>query len=146
MARLWWLKKKTTGQFLYHGNQRMDETDPEHMTIRFLDLLYRGSIRLVKYESGTETPLAGVSYRLEGAETGEIYRGTTDEDGEVFWENLAPQHYVLTELKTAEGMSLFEGAGSDHSPADLNCGTGRVRVCGYRAGCVGSGGRCLVFL
>lgn len=116
------VKEENDRAVLYHGNQRMDETDPEHMTIRFLDLLYRGSIRLVKYESGTETPLAGVSYRLEGAETGEIYRGTTDEDGEVFWENLAPQHYVLTELKTAEGMSLLKEPVQITLPLTLTAG------------------------
>ena len=76
--------------------------------MRFLDRLCRGSIKLVKYEAGRETPLQGVSYRLEGVETGESYTAYTDENGIILWENLVPQHYVITEISTAEGLSLLK--------------------------------------
>ncbi len=102
------IREENDRAVLYYNENRIDDSDPEAMTVRFLDRLCRGSIKLVKYEAGRETPLQGVSYRLEGVETGESYTAYTDENGIILWENLVPQHYVITEISTAEGLSLLK--------------------------------------
>lgn len=93
---------------LYHGEQKIPEDSPEDITVHFLDRLYRGRIKLVKYEADGITPLKNVSYRLEGTETGEVYTAVTDENGVAVWEDLVPQHYRITEISTVEGMSLLK--------------------------------------
>lgn len=102
------IREENDEAVLCHGEKEIDDTDPEAMIIHFLDKLYRGSIKLVKYGAEGDVPLEGVVYRLEGKETGEYYTARTDENGTVIWENLIPQHYVITEISTAEGMSLLK--------------------------------------
>lgn len=102
------IREENDRAVLYCDEKRLDDTDPEAMTVRFMDRLCRGSIKVVKYESGRETPLQGVAYQLKGVETGEYYTAYTDENGVALWEDLVPQHYVITEIATAEGMSLLK--------------------------------------
>ena len=102
------IREENDRAVLCHGEKKIDDADPEAMTVHFLDKLYRGSIKLMKYGADGSVPLEGVMYRLEGKETGEYYTAGTDENGTVVWENLIPQHYVITEISTAEGMSLLK--------------------------------------
>lgn len=79
----------------------------ENLSIDAYDKVYKGKIRVVKYDTDGKTPLAGVRFRLVG-DDGSEYEGTSDRNGNVLFENLIPQHYVLTEISTVDGHMLLK--------------------------------------
>ncbi|MCI7099339.1 MAG: prealbumin-like fold domain-containing protein, partial [Lachnospiraceae bacterium] len=79
----------------------------ENLSINAYDEVYKGKIRVVKYDTDGKTPLAGVRFRLVG-DDGSEYEGTSDRNGNVLFENLIPQHYVLTEISTVDGHMLLK--------------------------------------
>lgn len=78
-----------------------------NLSIAATNEIYRGSVKVIKYDSDGRTPLAGVSFKLVG-DDGSEYTGTSDENGNVLFDELIPQHYVLTETKTVDGHSLLK--------------------------------------
>lgn len=67
-----------------------------------------GTFKLVKYEEGTTTPIAGVKFRIE-REDGNPFKDmdltkevTTDEKGEASISNLAPGTYIVTEISAPD--------------------------------------------
>lgn len=72
------------------------------------DEIYKGSITVQKYDDNGTMPLQGVEFKLVGADTGETYTGTTDDDGRIIFDKLVPQKYTLTETSTVAGKSLMK--------------------------------------
>lgn len=79
----------------------------ENLSLNVYDEVYRGTVKVVKYDSDGKTPLSGVCFRLVG-DDGIEYTGISNDDGEVLFEELIPQHYVLTEISTVAGHALLK--------------------------------------
>lgn len=90
-------------QVLY-GDRRITA---ENLALNVYDNIYRGSVNVIKYDTDGKTPLAGVSFKLVG-DDGSEYTGISDEDGNVVFDKLIPQHYVLTETSTVDGLTLLK--------------------------------------
>lgn len=78
-----------------------------NLALNVYDESYKGKIKVIKYDNDGKTLLAGVSFKLIG-DNGEEYTGTTDQNGEIVFEELVPQHYVLSETATVEGHTLLQ--------------------------------------
>lgn len=79
----------------------------ENLALTAYDIIYRGSVNVMKYDSDGKTPLEGVSFKLVG-DDGKTYTGVSDSNGNVLFEDLIPQHYVLTETATVDGHQLLK--------------------------------------
>lgn len=79
----------------------------QNLSINVFDESYKGSIKVIKYNESGSVPLEGVSFKLVG-DDGSTHEATTNSNGEIVFENLIPQHYVLTETKTLDGLSLLK--------------------------------------
>lgn len=90
-----------------------------NLSLNVYDEVYKGRIRVIKYDDDGKTPLAGVSFRLTG-EDGSEYEGTTDGKGEIVFEGLIPQHYILTETSTVEGHVLLAESIEIVIPLDMS--------------------------
>ncbi len=66
-----------------------------------------GKIKIVKYDSDGNTPLAGVTFVLKEPDGTVAAEGTTDSTGTVIFEELYPGRYLLTEVSTVSGHSLL---------------------------------------
>lgn len=75
-------------------------------TVSFSNRLIRGSLRILKLDKGTETPLQGAGYRVFNAEGEEVVSDYTDENGEVVFENLAYGEYTYQEFEAPAGFVL----------------------------------------
>ena len=75
-------------------------------TVSFSNRLIRGSLRILKLDKGTETPLQGAGYRVLNAAGEEIASDYTDENGEVVFENLAYGEYTYQEFEAPAGFVL----------------------------------------
>ena len=58
-----------------------------------------GSLKVNKIESQTNTPIGGVKFELRNQDTDEVIERTTDENGEILFENLYQGKYILKELE-----------------------------------------------
>ncbi len=67
--------------------------------------LIRGAQKVIKQDEATGEKLEGAEFKLE-SESGEIYTGTTDKNGEYLFENLLPGDYELTETKAPDNYLL----------------------------------------
>lgn len=70
-------------------------------------LIY-GNVKLQKLDTDGKTPLPGTIFELKNSEGMVVYEKTTDEKGEVVFENLYPGSYTITEAKTIEGHTLLK--------------------------------------
>lgn len=95
---------------IYDGDQKISGAiQAENLNIQVFDRLQRGSITILKEKAdGSKEPLEGVTFRLVGKSQSDEYTATTDQTGKVTFENLIPQNYVITEIKTADGYSLLK--------------------------------------
>lgn len=66
-----------------------------------------GSITLKKVDSDGKSPLEGVTFRCVGQTVPDVYTATTDENGEVVFDNLYPDVYTITEIDTVDGHELL---------------------------------------
>lgn len=66
-----------------------------------------GSITLKKVDSDGKSPLEGVTFRCVGQTVPDVYTATTDENGEVVFDNLYPDVYTITEISTVDGHELL---------------------------------------
>lgn len=66
-----------------------------------------GSITLKKVDSDGKSPLEGVTFRCVGETVHDVYTATTDENGEVVFDNLYPDVYTITEIDTVDGHELL---------------------------------------
>ena len=67
-----------------------------------------GSIRLKKYDSDGNTPLAGVTFEIKDSSGEVIGTAVTDSSGEAVFEDLYPDVYTITETETTNGHSLLQ--------------------------------------
>ena len=61
----------------------------------------KSTIRLKKYASNGKTALEGVEFELKDTDGNLIAKKTTDKNGELVFDDLYPNKYVITETKTA---------------------------------------------
>ena len=73
----------------------------------FINEMNQGSILLKKKDSQGKA-LQGVTFVIEDSNGNELATKHTDEKGEVTFENLLPDTYVITETKTTGGNSLLK--------------------------------------
>ena len=66
-----------------------------------------GSITLKKVDSDGKSPLEGVTFRCVGETVHDVHTATTDENGEVVFDNLYPDVYTITEIDTVDGHELL---------------------------------------
>lgn len=72
-------------------------------TIRFRNRLIRGSLRIVKVDRGTQTPLEGAGFRLYDRYGTQVDSGYTDANGELRFDNLPYGQYYYQEFDAPEG-------------------------------------------
>lgn len=103
------VKEGSDGKAHVYNGAAMDagSITAENLALSVYDNIYRGSVNVIKYDTDGKTPLAGVSFKLVG-DDGSEYTGTSDEDGNVVFDKLIPQHYVLTETSTVDGHTLLK--------------------------------------
>lgn len=105
------IKQPTNGGSaqIYDGDNLIDGTiSAENLAINVYDKTEDGSIKIVKLAADTQKPLAGVTFKLVGLEDGTELTGVTDSNGEIIWNELIPQNYVITEVSTVDGYSLLK--------------------------------------
>lgn len=66
-----------------------------------------GKITLKKFDSDGKNPLEGVTFQCVGETVEDVYTATTDENGEVVFDNLYPDVYTITEIETVPGHTLL---------------------------------------
>lgn len=77
-------------------------------TLHFENRLIRGSLKIVKVDEVTRTPLAGAGFRLYNEAGEQVAEGRTDENGELLFESLAYGSYTWKEFEAPEGFALDE--------------------------------------
>ena len=95
---------------IYHGdNITTGAIDANNLLIYSRDEITLGEITINKRKAdNTESALAGVTFQVKGLEEDDVYTVTTDAEGRAVFENLIPQNYVITEIKTQDGYSLLK--------------------------------------
>jgi hypothetical protein len=69
-----------------------------------------GKVKIKKYASDKKTSLEGVQFVLTDSSGKVVAEGTTNKDGELLFENLYPDQYMLKETDTVAGDSLLKEA------------------------------------
>lgn len=70
---------------------------------------WKGSITIYKKSTdGRKQPLQGVTFKMTGETDGDEYVATTDAEGKIIWDQLFAQKYIITEIKTVDGMTLLK--------------------------------------
>ena len=76
--------------------------------VHFTNRLIRGSLRIVKVDKATKTPLQGAGFRVFNSDGEQVAEQYTDENGEVFFEGLPYGEYTYREFEAPEGFVLDE--------------------------------------
>ncbi|MGN0332376.1 MAG: SpaA isopeptide-forming pilin-related protein [Lachnospiraceae bacterium] len=76
------------------------------MEASFVNNARKGSVKIRKSEDDG-TPLKNVEFAIFDKAGNEVKRGTSDENGELLFENLKIGEYIVRETKTIEGKSLL---------------------------------------
>lgn len=79
-----------------------------HITEQRTNALAKGSIEILKVDTETRQPLAGVVYRIFDANGSKIADGTTDGNGKVTFSGLRLGKYFYQEISTVDGYVLDE--------------------------------------
>lgn len=109
-AELYAMGKKSHGEILI-----------QNLSVHAYDKLHYGSITLYKTTAdGKKRPLSGVEFHMTGQTDQDTYTAVSDENGKVVWDHLAPQVYVITEVKTAEGKNLLQDSIEVKLPMEMN--------------------------
>ena len=118
------IRQRTNGavpELFTKNGENAEEIEIANPGIEVYDETQKGSIILYKRDgSGQKRPLVGVTFELEGTQTGDRYTGVTDEEGRLEWSNLIAQSYKITEIKTADGYNLLEEAIEVTLPMELS--------------------------
>lgn len=72
------------------------------------DKAKRGSIKLRKFDFNGKTPLQGVMFEIADSTGNVIASKTTDANGEILFDELYPDQYIITETSTTEGHTLLK--------------------------------------
>ena len=86
----------------------IDENDLEKVKTRsvynekIIPPALKGDLKVLKVEEGTEKPLKGAEFSLT-APNGEVFKGISNDLGEIEFKNLESGIYILTETKAPEG-------------------------------------------
>lgn len=95
---------------IYDGNNVITGAiSASNLAIKVYEEKRNGSITLYKRSADSKkTPLEGVSFKMVGLDTKAEYEATTDKDGKIVWDDLVPQKYIITEVKTLDGLNLLK--------------------------------------
>ena len=77
-------------------------------TVNFINRLIRGSLKIIKVDQATRTPLHGAGFRVFNTAGEQIAEGYTDENGGVLFEGLTYGEYTYREFEAPEGFVLDE--------------------------------------
>lgn len=106
------IKQDNNGEapHIYDGNNIVSGwINANNLSMNAFDITHKGSITVYKKTAdGTKRPLQGVTFKLVGVTEGDEHVATTDADGKLEWTDLIAQKYVITEIKTVDGMSLMK--------------------------------------
>ena len=103
------------------GKKSHGEILIQNLSVHAYDKLHYGSITLYKTTAdGKKRPLSGVEFHMTGQTDQDTYTAVSDENGKAVWDHLAPQVYVITEVKTAEGKNLLQDSIKVKLPMEMN--------------------------
>lgn len=77
-------------------------------TVNFINRLIRGSLKIIKVDKATETPLQGAGFRVFDSDGVQVAEAYTDENGEAFFEGLPYGTYTYREFEAPDGFVLDE--------------------------------------
>ena len=83
---------------------------PGTCKVEFENRKIRGTLRIIKQDKATETPLQGAVFEVYDKTGLKVAEGTTDENGEVVFEDLLYGTYTYRESAAPEGFELDETA------------------------------------
>lgn len=79
-------------------------------TVNFINRLIRGSLKIIKVDKVTETPLKGAGFRVFDSDGAQVAEAYTDENGEAFFDGLPYGEYTYREFEAPAGFVLDENA------------------------------------
>ena len=79
-------------------------------TVNFINRLIRGSLKIIKVDKATETPLKGAGFRVFDSDGTQVAEAYTDENGEAFFDGLPYGEYTYREFEAPAGFVLDENA------------------------------------
>ena len=91
---------------LSEDGERVEVTNTADKEAGFVNKKHTGSLRIVKVEKGTTTPLAGATFCVKDENGQVVAEGKTDKDGVIVFENLPFGNYVYQEVYAPEGYKL----------------------------------------
>ena len=101
------VENDTTSRYVIENGKTVTvENGSEPAVVEFHNKLKRGSLRIVKVETGTDTRLEGASFCLKDADGQVVADGKTDKNGELVFDNLPWGKYFLEEIYAPEGYIL----------------------------------------
>lgn len=101
---------KTGGNYYLDDTLREVSISKEHLdqVVEITNERMKGSIKLIKTDGHKKTPLEGVEFDLLDSEKNVTGSYKTDENGEIFIDNLEIGTYYLRETKTLKGYKLTD--------------------------------------
>ncbi len=105
------IKQDSNGKktHIYDGNDVVNgEITASNLAVNVYDKVQTGSVTIYKKTEDGNEPLKNVTFTMKGVEEGDEYTATTDAEGKIQWDDLTPQNYIITEVKTADGYSLLK--------------------------------------
>ncbi|NBK79545.1 Cna B-type domain-containing protein [bacterium D16-76] len=91
---------------LTEDGERVEVTNTADKEAGFVNEKQTGSLRIVKVEKGTTTPLAGATFCVKDENGQVVAEGKTDKDGVIVFENLPFGSYTYQEVYAPEGYKL----------------------------------------
>ncbi|WP_322203607.1 MSCRAMM family protein [Acutalibacter intestini] len=91
---------------LAEDGERVEVTNTADKEAGFVNKKQTGSLRIVKVEKGTTTPLAGATFCVKDENGQVVAEGKTDKDGVIVFENLPFGSYTYQEVYAPEGYKL----------------------------------------
>lgn len=94
----------------------------EPTTVEFHNKLRRGSLQIIKVESGTDTRLEGATFCVKDEDGQVVAEGKTDKNGELSFDDLPWGTYTLQEIYAPEGYVL------DDSDVEVEIGAKNAEI------------------
>jgi hypothetical protein len=91
---------------LTEDGERVEVTNTSDKEAGFVNKKQTGSLRIVKVEKGTTTPLAGATFCVKDENGQVVAEGKTDKDGVIVFEDLPFGSYTYQEVYAPEGYKL----------------------------------------
>ena len=127
-----------TGYLVSDQKQNVSVTDSKTSTVKFVDKIIKGKIRVTKEDSKTGEKLAGAEFQVTNKATNKVVQTiTTGQDGTATTGDLPYGEYIIKETKapdkyTLNGKEYVASISENGKIVDLNVGnniiTGKIQV------------------